>query len=127
MVSSEIELQLTLAEAESDAERLDELTRRLMRDLEDLGVESVERPPGDVAPEAAKGDPFTWGALTLALVPALLPKLVEFLRDWARRNEGRTVKIKTPIGLEVEFTPGEKFTETDLLALVEKLTQAGRV
>ena len=127
MVSSEIELQLTLAEAEADAERLDELTRHLMRDLEDLGVESVERPPGEAAPEAAKGDPFTWGALALALVPALLPKLVEFLRDWARRDEGRTVKIKTPTGLEVEFTPGEKLTETDLLSLVEKLTQAGRV
>ena len=127
MVSSEIELQLAVTEAEADAERLDELTRRMMRDLEDLGVESVERPPGEAAPESAKGDPFTWGALALALVPALLPELIEFLRDWARRNEGRTVKIKTPDGLEVEFAPGEKLTETELLSLVEKLTQAGRV
>ena len=127
MVSSEIELQLAIAEVEADSDRVDELTRRLMRDLHELGVESVERRSGDIAPEGAKGDPFTWGALTLALVPALLPKLVEFLRDWARRDEGRTVKIKTPTGLEVEFMPDEKLTETELLSLVEKLTQAGRV
>ncbi len=127
MVSSEIELQLTLAETDADAERLDELTRSLMRDLHDLGVESVDRPSGEPAPEAAKGDPFTWGALALALVPALLPELVEFLRDWARRNEGRTVKIKMPTGLEVEFTPEGKLTETQLASLVEKLTQAGQV
>ena len=127
MVSSEIELQLTVTEADADAERLDQLTRRLMRGLRDLGVESVERPPGEAAPEAAKGDPFTLGALALALVPALLPKLVEFLRDWAMRGENRTVKIKTPAGLEVEFTLEGDLTETDLLSLVEKLTQTGRV
>ena len=126
MVSSEIELQLAVTEAEADAERLDQLTRRLMRGLRDLGVESVERPPGEAPPEDAKGDPFTLGALALALVPALLPELVEFLRDWARRDEGRTVKIKTPAGLEVEFTPGEKLTETELASLVEKLSLAGR-
>ena len=126
MASSEIKLTLAVAEAEADADRLDELTRHLMRDLGDLGVESVERPSGEAAPEAAKGDPFTWGALALALVPALLPKLVEFLRDWTRRDEGRTVKIKTPTGLEVEFTLEGELTEAELASLVEKLTQAGR-
>ena len=127
MATSEIKLTLAVAEAEADAERLDELTRHMTRDLHDLGVGSVERPSGEAAPEAAKGDPFTWGALALAVLPALLPELVEFLREWARRGEGRTVKIKTPTGLEVEFMPGEKLTETDLLSLIEKLAQTGRV
>ena len=124
-MSSEIELQLAVSEADADAERLDQLTRRLTRGLRDLGVESVERPPGEAPPEDAKGDPFTLGTLALALVPALLPELVKFLRDWVQTRQGQTVKITTSDGVEVEFTAN--LTETELASLVEKITQAGRV
>ena len=123
MTSSEIPLYLTITEADADAERLDELAGRLLRDLRELGAESVERPSGEAVPEGAKGDAFTLGALTLAAVPAFLPKLVEFLQAWALRGENRTVRIKTPAGLEVEFTPEKKLSEAELLALVEKLAQ----
>ena len=123
MTSSEIPLYLTITEADADAERLDELAGRLLRDLRELGAESVERPSGEAVPEGAKGDAFTLGALTLAAVPAFLPKLVEFLQAWALRGESRTVRIKTPAGLEVEFTPEKKLSEAELLALVEKLAQ----
>ena len=123
MTSSEIPLYLTITEADADAERLDELAGRLLRDLRDLGAESVERPSGEAVPEGAKGDAFTLGALTLAAVPAFLPKLVEFLQAWALRGENRTVRIKTPAGLEVEFTPEKKLSEAEVLALVEKLAQ----
>jgi hypothetical protein len=95
----------------------------LLRDLRELGAESVERPSGESVPEGAKGDAFTLGALTLAAVPAFLPKLVEFLQAWALRGESRTVRIKTPAGLEVEFTPEKKLSEAEVLALVEKLAQ----
>jgi hypothetical protein len=57
-------------------------------------------------------------------VPAFLPKLVEFLQAWTLRGENRTVRIKTPAGLEVEFTPEKKMSEAEVLALVEKLAQA---
>jgi hypothetical protein len=123
MTSYEIPLYLTITEADADAERLDELAGRLLRDLRDLGAESVERPSGEAVPEGAKGDAFTLGALTLAAVPAFLPKLVEFLQAWALRGESRTVRIKTPAGLEVEFTPEKKLSETEVLALVDKLAQ----
>ena len=124
MTPNEIQLQLTIAEADADAEILDELTRRLMRDLRDLGAESVERPAGEPAPEGAKGDPFTLGALALVAMPVLLPKLVEFLQAWSLRGESRKIKIKTPAGLEVEFTPEKILSQDELLALVEKLAQA---
>lgn len=124
MTSSEIQLYLTITEAEADAESLDELTGRLLRDLRELGAESVERPSGEAVPEGTKGDAFTLGALALAAVPAFLPKLVEFLQAWALRGENRTVRIKTPAGLEVEFTPEKKLSEAEVLALVEKLAQA---
>lgn len=124
MVSSEITLAVAVTEAYSNHERLDELTGRLIRDLRELGVESIGRPSGDAVPEGAKGDPITLGTLALTIVPVLLPGLVEFLQAWVVRGENRTVKIRTAAGLEVEFTPGKRFSETELVALVEKLTQA---
>jgi len=124
MTLTEIQLDLTVTEAGADAERLDELTSRLLRDLRDLGVESVERSSGGAVPEGAKGDPFTLGALALVAVPAFLPKLVEFLQAWSLRGEDRKVRVKTPAGLEVEFTPEKTLSQAELLALVEKLAQA---
>jgi len=118
----EIDLHLTITEAGADAERIDELTGYLSRDLHDLGAEAVQRAPSEATPEGAKGDPFTLGALALVAVPAFLPKLVEFLQAWSLRGESRTVTIKTPAGLEVEFTPENKLSQDELLALVEKLT-----
>ena len=125
MTSTEIQLHMTVTEEDADPERLDELTGRLLRDLRELGAESVERPSGGVTPEGAKGDTFTLGALALVAVPAFLPKLVEFLQAWSLRGEsqGRRVKIKTPAGLEVEFTPEKKLSQAELVALVENLTQ----
>jgi hypothetical protein len=123
MTPTEIQLDLTITEADADPEQLDELTVRLMCDLRDLGVESVERPTGKAAPEGAKGDPFTLGALALVAAPAILPKLVEFLQAWSLRSESRKVKVKTPAGLEVEFTPEKKMSEAELLALVTKLAK----
>ncbi|MFB0533374.1 MAG: hypothetical protein ACETWR_00155 [Anaerolineae bacterium] len=57
-------------------------------------------------------------------MPAFLPKLVEFLQAWTLCGENRTVRIKTPAGLELEFTPEKKMSEAEVLALVEKLAQA---
>lgn len=124
MTLSEIQLDLIISETGADAEQIDELTVYLMRDLRDLGLESVERIAGKAVPEGAKGDPFTLGALALVALPAILPKLVEFLQAWSLRGGSRQVKIKTPAGLEVEFTPEKTMSEADLLALIEKLKQA---
>jgi len=124
MTLTEIQLNLAVTEEDADPERLDELTGRLLRDLRELGAESVERASGGAVPEGAKGDPFTLGALALVVVPTFLPKLVEFLQAWSLRGESRKVKIKTPAGLEVEFTPEKKLSQAELLVLVEKLAQA---
>ncbi len=121
-MTNEIQLDLTIAELGADAERVDDLTQRLMRDLRDLGVEYVERPSGGPILEGSKeASAFTWGALALGAVPALLPKLVEFLKEWTLRGEKRTVKIKTPAGVEVEFTPEKRLSQDELLALVQRL------
>lgn len=122
---TEIQLDLSILEADADAERLDELTTRLMRDLRDLGAESVGHSAGGTALAGAKaGDPFTLGALALVAAPAFLPKLVEFLQAWSLRgDESREVTIKTSTGLEVKFTPEKKLSGDQLVALVNKLTR----
>ena len=122
MPTNEMQLHLLIDEPEADAERLDTLTRRLMRDLRDLGAESVERRAGGPIPEGAKSaEAFTLGALALVTIPTFLPKLVEFLQAWTLRGN-RAVKIKTPAGLEVEFTPETRLSQEELLALVERLS-----
>jgi len=124
MSDSEIQLYLTAVDATADAEHLDRLTTALLRDLQDLGALSVARSSSGSLPEGAKaGDPFTMGALVVVALPALLPKLVEFLQAWSLRGEGRRIKVKTPDGLEVEFTPEKKLSEDALLSLVDKLSR----
>ncbi len=119
---TEMQLDLRISKAGADDEWLDDLTTRLMRDLRDLGVDSVERVAGKIMPEGAKGDPFTLGALALIAAPTLFPRLVDFLQAWSLRAEGRKIKIKTPAGLEVEFTPDKKLSGDELVSLVGKLS-----
>jgi hypothetical protein len=124
-VTNDVQLNLTIAEPGADAERVDDLTQRLMRDLRDLGAEYVERPTDGPPPKGAMAvDAFTWGALALAAAPTFLPQLVQFLQAWTLRGEKRTVKIKTPAGMEVEFTPEERLSQDEIVALAEKLAQA---
>jgi len=123
MTSTEIQLYLTVIEAHADAERLDELTGRLLRDLREFGAESVEQSSGGAVPEGAKGDSFTLGALALVAVPAFLLKLVKFLQAWSLRGQSSKVKIKTPTELEVEPAPEKKLSQAESVELVENLIQ----
>ena len=126
MLGSELELTLFIEEADSDAERLDTLTTYLQRDLRELGADSVERLVAGVVPEGAKGDPFTLGALALVVVSDLLPQLLEFLQAWSLRGEQRVVRIKTPDGLEVEFTPQDRMSGEQIAALAKQLSQTSK-
>ena len=127
MPSNEMQLHIQIDESEVDDERLDTLTRTLMRDLRGLGAASVSRPEGEAAPEGAKGDPFTVGALVMVVAPALLPMLVDFLQAWLLRGEDehRRVTIKAPNGVEVAFLPEKRLTADEIAELTDKLMQAG--
>ena len=124
MIQENITIQMTISDEEVGSERLDEQTTLLMQDLLELGADSVSKPAGGPAEKGRKGEAFTLGALLLVAAPALLPSLIRFIQAWALRGANRRVKIKTPEGLEIEFTPEKKLSEADLLALVEKLTKA---
>jgi len=119
----EIRLELFVNDIEADENRLDQLTRNLIRDLRDLGAESVEQAHSEEEiPMGAKGlEAILLGGLTLSAVPEFLPKLVEFLQTWIQRADTRTVKIKISNGTEVEFTPKKRLTSDEVAELVKKL------
>jgi hypothetical protein len=88
-----------------DDELLDSLARQLLDELSEQPVESVELARSGAAPEGTKSaEAVTLGALAVAVLPSVLPKLVEFCQAWALRGQGRTVKFKGKVGgQDLEF------------------------
>jgi hypothetical protein len=128
MISETKPVSLTVnisAGMEIDADALDHLTRQLLAEIQELEVKSVELARNEARPAGAKAvDPITLGALAVAVLPAVVPKLVELLQSWAMRGENRMVKIKTQIGdqsLEVEYSP-RSMSQAELMGLVNTLT-----
>ncbi len=121
------QLTLQLAVPNADADELDRATRQLRDEIREVGVKSVELTKGTPVPAGAKSaEVVTLGVLAVAVLPTTVPKLIEFLRDWLMRGEGRTVKIKTQMGdraLEVEYNP-QKMSQAELKELIGTLTSA---
>jgi hypothetical protein len=126
MANPEDTMNLVLeVEAGVDADETDLLCRELRSELIELGTGSVEFTPGGEPPAGTKaGEAFTLGALTLAILPAFLPKLVEYLHSWTMRAENRKIRVKTQVGdrsIELEYTPAA-ISEEELMNLLSKLT-----
>ncbi len=130
MTSNEMQFDLVITEVDADPDRLDDLTRYLMRDLRDLGVESVKRLPGEVAPPHAKGIGSDSMTLGVVAAPSFLPNVFGLLQSWSRRAPDRKIKITMPDGTIVEFTAGKELSPAELAVYVKTLTggaQAGDV
>jgi hypothetical protein len=112
---------------EADVEELDQLSRQLRSELEDLDVGTVDFVSEREIPAGAKtAEAVTWGALAVTVLPAVLPKLVEFLQSWVMRADERKVKIKTVTGdqtIEIEY-PTKGVAAKDLEMLVKAMTGA---
>lgn len=115
------------AGADADAEELDQLTRQLRDEMQELDVESVELVKGEAVPEGAKViEVVTLGSLAVSVLPSIIPKLIEFLQNWLMRGENRRIKIKTQVGdrsVELEYSPAA-MSQTELKNLVDTLTGA---
>jgi hypothetical protein len=62
--------------------------------------------------------------LAVAVLPTVVPRLIEFLQAWSMRGEGRTVKIKVQTGdrsVEVEYDL-KVMSTAQLKSLVDMLT-----
>ena len=103
---------------DADPDELDTVTTQILQEMKELDfIESVKKAPG-VLESGSKGDPITIGAIAVAVLPALLPKLVDFIQEWAKGKQGRTVKFKGSIkGQEVEFEGSAE----DLQKLLESM------
>ena len=109
-----LDLTISLRD-EVDDEELDRLTRQLRDEIDELDVEAVGLAPGATLPPGAKGDPITIGSLVVALASAgVFTGLIELLKSWALRREGRTITLKARAGdreVELAYSPAETSPE----------------
>jgi len=103
---------------------LDDLTRQLLSELKDLNLESAKLASQDNLPIGAKGvDPITAGAIAIAVLPTMLPKVIEFLQSWTLQGKGRTIKFKGKVAdQKIEF----EGSLADMEKLLEKLEKKNK-
>jgi hypothetical protein len=115
------ELKLEISASNATTEDIDGMTRELLSELRELEVESAELAKSGLVTSGAKSaDAVTTGVIALTVLPAVLPKLVDFIQAWALRGQGRTVKFKGKVsGQAIEFEgSGEELQK--LLATLKK-------
>lgn len=120
----ELQLSLTISSPDNDDDQIDYITRQLLMELKDLDVESVNLSTDGHAPTGTKGvDPVTAGTIALAVLPAMLPKILEFLQSWTLQGKGRTIKFKGKIAdRQIEF----EGSLADMEKLLDKLEKKKR-
>ncbi|MCG6941341.1 MAG: hypothetical protein LJE69_08825 [Thiohalocapsa sp.] len=124
-------LQILADPTMADDETLLAAGASLNRELTDAALAERIEPvtAGPAAPGTKSGELITAGALLLAVLPATVPALVVFLKEWTLRN--RPLRIKVTDGersVEVDGFDPASMDEAALLALVDKLkTRVERV
>ena len=113
-----------------DHTELDELTRQLKAEVQDLSVDSVEDVINGNAPDGTKAlDITVIGQMAVTLAPTIIPPLFELLKSWVERKPSTPVKIKVKIGkrtAQIEYDP-TKTTAKDLEVLVKTLGKSLKV
>ena len=96
MPDDSVQLKLHIALQNGDAEDLATLTQRLMSELKELGVESVEPVRLSESPEGTKGAGIDWGTVlvTLAASGGVLTTLINLLQARLTRDERRSVTVE---------------------------------
>ena len=100
-----IQLNIEISASDAMDEDIDLMTRQLLSELREMDVESAELAKGGSAPHGTKSvDPVMMGNIAVAVLPSVLPKVVDFVQSWAARGHRRTVKFKGKVsGQSIEF------------------------
>ena len=110
-----------------DPVELDELTRQLRAEVNELDVDSVEQVSAGSAPGGTKAvDMAALGQLAVTLAPTLVPPLFELLKSWVERKPSTPVKITVKSGrksTQIEYDPS-RTSPKEVEALVNALTQS---
>jgi hypothetical protein len=98
------ELQI---DSRCDENELDELTRHLLSEIRPREVETValKTAPTDLTGRKS-GEAVNIGAIIVTILPAALPGLIAFLKEWCMRSKDRSIKIIRRSGdqqIELEF------------------------
>ena len=101
-----LEFEIEILDSEASEEDLDKMTRNLLSELKETDVESVNLVSVGTAPEGSKGDPITIGTLAITALPIVLQSVIDIVKGWTSRGQGRTVKFKGR-GIEFEGSPEE--------------------
>ncbi len=114
MPEQSLDLTISLQD-EVDDEELELLTRQLRDEIYELGIATAKLARDTELPPAAKGDPIAVGGIVIDLASAgVFTGLVELLKSWALRREGRTVTLKARVGereVELAYSPAETSPE----------------
>jgi hypothetical protein len=89
-------IEIHLASSEADPGEIDKWARNLKAEIEEEGLGSADLLRDGYLPQGAKSaEAITLGSVVLAVLPALVPKLVEFLQAYVLRpKQDRCVKVK---------------------------------
>src|SRR5687767_8687144 len=127
MSETPAELLIELSLEGGDRAELDELTRQLRAEVEDLNIDSVEQVSAGVAPEGTKAvDMAAIGQMAVTLAPAIVPPLFDLLKSWVERKPSTPVKVKVKVGkrtAQIEYDP-TKTSAKDLEALIKALDKS---
>ncbi|MBK8422251.1 hypothetical protein [Candidatus Villigracilis saccharophilus] len=130
MSENPAELFIEVLLEEGHEAELDELTRQLKAEVQDLSVDSVEDVTNGSAPDGTKAlDITVIGQMAVTLAPTIIPPLFELLKSWVERKPSTPVKIKVRIGkrtAQIEYDP-TKTTAKDMEVLVKTLGKSLKV
>ena len=121
------ELLIELSLEGGDSTELDELTRQLRAEVEELNVDSVEQVSIGPAPEGTKAVDFAAiGQMAVTLAPTIVPPLFELLKSWVERKPSTPVKIKVKVGrktAQIEYDPAHTSAK-DLEDIIKALNKS---
>jgi hypothetical protein len=114
------ELSLEISASDASQDDIDRMTRQLLSELREMDVESAELVASEAAPAGTKSvDPVTVGAIVIAVLPNMLPKLMDMIQAWAMRGSNRAVKFKGMVAGQVMEFEG---SAEDLQKLIASLS-----
>lgn len=121
------DLYVTLSVEDGDSAELDELTRELKQEIENLEVETVKPLSAGSLPRGAKSaDWAVIGQMVVTLAPTVIPPFFDLLKSWVDRKPSTPVKVRIKVGkktAQLEYDP-TKTTAKDLDILIKSLSKS---
>jgi hypothetical protein len=127
MSENPAELFIELSIEGTDTVELDDLTRQLRAEVEELNIDSIEEVSTGIAPEGTKAvDVVAIGQMAVTLAPTIVPPLFDLLKSWVERKPSTPVKVKVKVGkrtAQIEYDP-TKTSAKDLEMIIKALNKS---